>query len=106
LALAGADFLVVGPKVVQELSQMPTLAGYNDGFSAAGKDDLDDVPLSPEAAKAVEFTEAELAPVTKQSFEEGLGVVGKDLLAEGLKGLVDDIDRLQPYFKQLAISNE
>lgn len=92
--------------MVQELSQMPTLAGYNDGFSAAREDDLDFVPLSPEAAKSVEFSAAETTPVTKESFEEGLGVVGKDLLSEGLGGLVADINRLEPYFTQLAISSE
>eukprot|EP00884_Botryococcus_braunii_P009450 jgi/Botrbrau1/18506/Bobra.0072s0084.2 len=106
LALAGADFLVVGPKVVQELSQMPTLAGYNDGYSAAGEDNLDFVPLSPEAAKEAEFSDAEKATVSKQSFEEGLGLVGKELLSEGLKGLIGDINRLEPYFTQLAISGE
>ena len=32
LLLAGVDYLVVGPKVLEELSQQYTMQGYNDGM--------------------------------------------------------------------------
>ena len=34
-ALAGVDFLVLGPKVMAALAASTTLEGYNDGLSAA-----------------------------------------------------------------------
>jgi transaldolase len=106
VSLAGVDYLVVGPKVLQELSVTPTMAGYNDGLSAAGPADTDFEPMSPITAKDEVFTADEQAPLTKQLFEDGLGLVGKELLDEGLAGLVDDINRLEPFFTQLAIGTE
>ena len=94
LALAGVDFLVAGPKVLEALRETPTRAGYNDGLSAASAPADDAVPLTAEAAASTEFAEAETAKMTKQLFEEGLGTVGRDLLEEGLKKLCADVDRL------------
>ena len=94
LALAGVDFLVAGPKVLEALREMPTRAGYNDGLSAASAPADDVVPLTAEAAAAATFDDAETATLTKQLFEEGLGTVGRDLLEEGLKKLCADVDRL------------
>ena len=33
LLLAGVDYLVVGPKVLEELNQQYTMQGYNDGMT-------------------------------------------------------------------------
>ena len=94
LALAGVDFLVAGPKVLEALREMPTRAGYNDGLSAASAPADDVVALDAKAVAAAEFDAAETATMTKQLFEEGLGTVGRELLEEGLKKLCADVDRL------------
>lgn len=95
LALAGVDFLVAGPKVLEALRDMPTRKGYNDGLSAAsGTDDDDEVPLDDRLVAAAEFDDADRATMDKQLFEEGLGTVGRDLLEQGLKKLAADVDRL------------
>jgi hypothetical protein len=39
--LAGLDFLVVTPKLLEALKEMPTAAGYNDGLRAADFDSED-----------------------------------------------------------------
>ena len=67
LALAGVDYLVVGPKVLATLSETPTLQGYNDGLTTLpGDDEYYSPRLSPEAAKEADFEDFELEPVTKQ----------------------------------------
>jgi hypothetical protein len=76
LALAGCDFLVVGPKVLTALDSAATLDGYNTGLSAA-----EEVPgsveraLSPQLAQEAEFSLVELETVDG---ELGLGLVGWD----------------------------
>ncbi|CAL8466910.1 g6446 [Coccomyxa elongata] len=107
LALAGVDYLVVGPKVLAALAEAPTLQGYNDGLTTLPADDEYYSPrLSPEAAKEAEFEDFELQPVTKQIFEEGLGLAGVSLLKQGVQGLVDDIERLEPFFQNLSVGQE
>lgn len=62
--------------------------------------------LSKERAAGAEFAPEETSKVTKQLFQEGLGQAGLELLEEGIKGLVDDINRLEPFFKKLAVGME
>ena len=44
--------------------------------------------------------------VTKQIFEEGLGLAGVSLLKQGVRSLVDDVERLEPYFANLSVGQE
>ena len=106
LALAGVDYLVVNEKVVDALDKATTLQGYNDGFHA-GEDDEESVPqqLSAEMAQQTEFSESETTEVTRQLFEEGLGMAGLELLDNGIKSLVQDVERLEPAFRNLAIDS-
>lgn len=87
---------------MSELESSPTLQGYNAGLSAAGPayDDAIERPLSPEAAKAADI--ADKGPVTEEMFKEQLGPCGEELLGQGLKGLVRDVDTLLPYFRGMA----
>ena len=62
--------------------------------------------LSKERAAQTEFASEETTAITKQLFQDGLGQAGVDLLEQGVKGLVDDIDRLEPYFQKLAVGIE
>lgn len=102
LALAGCDYLVLTAKVMSELEASPTLQGYNAGLSAAGPgyDDAIERPLSPEAAKASEMED--FGTVNEEEFNEKLGPCGKELLTQGLKGLVRDVETLLPYFRGMA----
>ena len=124
LALAGCDYLVVSPKVLLSLSTTATLQGYNDGLTAGP--DSDGAALSPQRAQVripgtiktpphetkstaqeVEFSPAELEPVTEQHFKEQLGLAAKELLAQGLESLRDDADQLDPIFEgRLAFGTE
>lgn len=54
----------------------------------------------------VEFEDFELEAVTKQIFEEGLGLAGVSLLKQGVRSLVDDIERLEPFFVNLSVGQE
>ncbi|PRW61225.1 putative transaldolase [Chlorella sorokiniana] len=107
LALAGCDFLVVGPKVLNGLASASTLDGYNTGLSAT-----EDVPgsiearLSAQLAQAAEFTPQELEHIDEGRFNEYLGMAGKDLLSEGIQRLIDDANRLEPFFLNLAGGQE
>lgn len=99
LALAGCDYLVVGPKVLEQLNKAATLDGYNDGLRAGG-DDSGNLPakLSADMAKGYEFDDGDLDKLTAETFGQRLGLPGKELLEDGIKRLVNDADRLEPFF--------
>ncbi|DBA67125.1 TPA: hypothetical protein ACH3X2_001449 [Trebouxia sp. C0005] len=107
LALAGVDYLVLNERIVDSLDKASTLQGYNDGFRADEKDDESGVPqqLSSDSAQQVEFSSSETVEVTRQLFEEGLGMAGLELLDTGIKSLVEDVNRLEPIFSNLAIDS-
>ena len=107
LALAGVDYLVVNEKIVDALDKATTLQGYNDGYRAGDDADDESVPqqLSAEMAQQTDFSESETTEVTRQLFEEGLGMAGLELLDNGIKSLVQDVERLEPAFRNLAIDS-
>ncbi|KAK9823006.1 hypothetical protein WJX81_005539 [Elliptochloris bilobata] len=106
-SLSGVDFMVLSPPVLAALRGTPTLQGYNDGLSSESAAANEPRPqLSQQAAAAASFDKAELAPVTNQLLQEGLGMAGVQLLKEGVDGLVADIERLVPFFTSLTIGNE
>ena len=45
-------------------------------------------------------------PCAEASFAAGLGMAGADLLREGLERLVEDANRLEPFFLNLAGGQE
>ena len=106
LALAGVDYLVLNERIVDSLDETATLQGYNDGFRADEHGD-DSVPrqLSPDSAQQADFSSSETMEVTRQLFEEGLGMAGLELLDNGVKILVEDVNRLEPIFENLAIDS-
>lgn len=46
------------------------------------------------------------AAQAEKSFNEGLGMAGKELLAEGVARLAEDANALEPFFLNLAAGNE
>lgn len=106
LALAGVDYLVLNERIVHSLDAATTLQGYNDGFRADKPGD-DSVPqqLSADSAQQAEFSSSETVEITRQLFEEGLGMAGLELLDSGIKTLVEDVNRLEPIFGNLAIDS-
>lgn len=111
LALAGCDYLVLPSSVMGELAAAPTLQGYNSGLSAAaGSRDDDDAAdgveraLSPTSAAASEL--ADLGPIDEARFNEGLGLAGRELLKNGLDGLVRDVETVLPFFRARATGME
>lgn len=105
LALAGCDYLVVGPKVMNALSDSPTLEGYNDGLHAGANEGVTR-RLTAQFAKSYEFESGEMQPVDKDAFEDGLGMAGRELLAQGIESLVESANRLEPFFTNLAAGQE
>ena len=106
LALAGVDYLVLNERVVDSLDKATTMQGYNDGFRADENDDAGVAQqLSSQLAQTVEFSNSETVEVTRQLFEEGLGMAGLELLDNGIKNLVGDVERLEPVFQNLAIDS-
>jgi transaldolase len=104
LALAGIDYLVLSGRVVEQLDRTPTLQGYNDGLHSTEEDD-EGVPrlLSPETAQQATFRNDETQEMTQQLFEDGLKMAGLQLLDQSIKGLVGNVNGIEPYFRDLAI---
>jgi transaldolase len=106
LALSGCDYLVLTAKVMGDLEATPTLQGYNSGLSAAATSEEDGIErmLSPAAAAASDL--ADMGPISESQFNEMLGPCGKELLQQGLAGLVRDVETVLPYFKAMATGQE
>ncbi|KAL6782528.1 TAL2 [Auxenochlorella protothecoides x Auxenochlorella symbiontica] len=108
LRLAGCDYLVVGPRVLEALAAAATLEGYNDGLRA----DEDEAPgelapaLTPAAAQAHDFSDQETATLDRALFEDRLGLAARELLREGVARLIGDAERLEAYFLNLAGGQE
>ncbi|KAI8471274.1 MAG: hypothetical protein J3K34DRAFT_458401 [Monoraphidium minutum] len=108
LALAGCDYLVLSARVMAELEGSPTLQGYNSGFKATASVE-DDEGVTRQLAPDAMTGDDEVAPlgaVTEAAFNEGLGLAGKELLEQGVAGMVRDTQAVLPYFEQMAVSAE
>mmetsp|Transcript_25893 Transcript_25893/g.56419 ORF Transcript_25893/g.56419 Transcript_25893/m.56419 type:complete len:389 (-) Transcript_25893:900-2066(-) len=97
LALSGVDFLVAPAKVLKELGSTATTEGYNDGLHAAESAGSSSA-LNTKAAKESDVDK--MGAITEASFQEGLGVAGKELLKISLQQKVADVQRLLPYFSK------
>lgn len=106
LALAGCDYLILAPKIMSQLAGTPTLQGYNDSLSASdvGVESPIAVPLT--LAAAVESNMGRLPPVTKEQFDEELGIAGGKLLDQNLQRLLDDVEGILPYFSKMTVGTE
>jgi transaldolase len=113
LSLAGCDYLVVPARVLAQLSEAATAAGYNDGLTAASgavdDDELpggaDERPLTPALAAGDDDIE-QLPALDEASFEDGLGMAGKALLDQGLSGMAYEMDRLVATMKEMVAGTE
>lgn len=105
LALAGVDFLVAGPRVLEALAATPTRSGYNDGLSGVLGEDEEPAPLTDAAAAAYTFDDEE-APATRARFDEQLGLVGRDILDEGVARLGADVEKLLPLMASMVYGHE
>ena len=65
-----------------------------------------DAKLSRDRAGDAKFAPEETVEVTQQLFQDGLGQAGLELLEEGVKGLVNDVERLESFFSKLAVGME
>lgn len=73
--------------------------------NAAFEDTDVNAKMSKERAAGSNFAKEETETITKQLFQGGLGQAGLELLEEGIQGLVEDVERLEPYFKNLALGS-
>ena len=105
MSIAGCDYIIVGPRVLEALQSASTLEGYNDGLHTANESDAG-ARLSASFAKNYDLSPNETGIVDKATFEEQLGLPGRDLLDESVKRLVDDANRLEPLFLNQVGGNE
>lgn len=106
LELAGCDYIVLSPRIMELLADTATADGYNDGLQAASTQLELQAALNDESAAAAEFSADDLAPATsRDAFQAELGECGRDLLESGLKMYQTDTDELLPYFTHLAVGH-
>jgi hypothetical protein len=88
-------------------TRTPPPQGYNSGFSATASTDDDGAlrQLSPDALSE-EDAIAPLRAVDETMFNDGLGLAGRELLDQGVAGMVRDIQGVLPYFADMAVSAE
>ena len=83
------------------------MQGYNDGLtSLPQKDDYAAPRLSPELAAQEDFADFEREAVTKQIFEEGLGLAGVALLKQVCRSpgyVIANLLMLQPSNGSCAV---
>ena len=84
MAVAGCDFVILGPRVLQALNSAPTAMGYNDGWTAQSSETGVDQSLSVEKAQQCR-QDGPWAPVTEESFKEGMGLAAEELLEQVLQ---------------------
>ncbi|KAF5829216.1 hypothetical protein DUNSADRAFT_16393 [Dunaliella salina] len=103
LSLAGYDFLVLPPPVIDAMKQITTLSGYNDGLQATEPTDEGVIPrvVSPETAKAANPEKVDTKEImsSTSNFEEALGMAGKELLRAGLASSLKDVQALASLSK-------
>eukprot|EP01023_Acetabularia_acetabulum_P021063 TRINITY_DN2101_c0_g1_i2.p1 TRINITY_DN2101_c0_g1~~TRINITY_DN2101_c0_g1_i2.p1 ORF type:complete len:412 (-),score=67.12 TRINITY_DN2101_c0_g1_i2:112-1266(-) len=103
LSLAGCDFIVVSTKILKQLSSSATSEGYNDGLHAEVQEGVE-CALSLQKLSSIDIPE--IGEIDKAIFTEQLGLVGQDMLQQGLESLRSDFNRIMPFFSQLAIGTE
>ena len=110
LSLAGCDYLVVGPRVLEALAAGSTLAGYNDGLRAQGEASDDEggvaAALTQTLADAAEFSDRERAELDEDTFLDRLGPAGETLLRDGVARLQSDASRLEELLQSVASGQE
>jgi len=104
ISLAGCDYLVIGPQVINALKSSVTLEGYNDGLRASeGRFESFGPSLTPENAAASTIEELK---VTEENFNDKIGMMGRDLLQGYVDRLTADAKRLEPLLLNQAGGQE
>ncbi|QDZ18535.1 transaldolase [Chloropicon primus] len=103
LSIAGCDYIVLRPQIIEELQGTPSMLGYNDGLIAT-KDYADLMPeLSPEKAEATKFSDRYTKGWgSEKEFMESMGECGRDLLQKSLQRYCDSFEQLEPYFSKIS----
>jgi len=108
LSVAGVDFIVLGPKVLTLLNEVPTAEGYN--YDLSGVDStlpVFGVEEQMSASMGLEDDqELPLDKVTVEHFAECLGYAGKDLLDRNVQRQVDNINQLLPLLSTMTLGME
>lgn len=109
LALSGIDYLIIPDSVSTSLEAQATLAGYNDGLSAAGaaaEDGPAAVPaLSADAVAAADLPELE-APTSVAALEAAMGMAGVELLAKRIEADCEAVGRVEELLSSVVVARE
>lgn len=88
LAVAGCDYVILGPKVLKALNEAPTAQGYNDGLSAKSTESGVTRVLSPKTPSSDKVEAWER--VYQRDFDELIGMAGKELVDQVHKGVLNE----------------
>ncbi|GFR44287.1 hypothetical protein Agub_g5496 [Astrephomene gubernaculifera] len=104
LDLAGLDYLVLSPRVLEQLSLEPTDQGYNDGLSAVSGGAGVQPALTPQLVAESDMQRWE--PLTESSWRGGLGAAASQLLAASLAARRSDMTELEELLARKTQGSE
>eukprot|EP00798_Chlamydomonas_sp_ICE-L_P021618 gene21618-28620_t len=106
LALSGVDYMILPVSVMKDLEVVPTIAGYNDGLHPLAGSGVDDQTLRPlmsqDLAAATQMEKVGI--IDEETFNDGIGMAGADLLEAGLHLKAQDLKRLKPLLSKSITS--
>lgn len=108
LAVAGVDYIILTPKVIRQLNEVPTAEGYNYDLSGA-TGNLPVLGVEDQLSPAIGLEADEELPLdklTKEHFSECLGYAGKQLLDQSITRSQDNINRLLPMLSNMTMGPE
>jgi len=83
LSVAGADFIVLGSKVLKQLNEVPTAEGYNSDLTATGG--MQSLGVEAQLHENIgleDDNELPLEKVTKEHFQDCLGYAGREMMSQ------------------------
>lgn len=108
LALSGVDYMIIPDSVSAALEGQSTLAGYNDGLSAAkgAADGAAVVPvLDAAAVAAADLPELE-AVASAAELEAAMGMAGSELLAKKIAADCEAVAQVEELLSSVVVARE
>lgn len=108
LALSGIDYLIIPDSVSSALEAQATLAGYNDGLSAAAgaAEGPAEVPALDAAAVAAADLPDMDVPTSAAELEAAMGMAGSELLAKKIAADREAVGRVEALLSNVVVARE
>lgn len=108
LALSGVDYMIIPDSVSASLEAQATLAGYNDGLSAAegaAEGGLDIPALDSKAVAAADLPTIEV-PASAADLDAAMGMAGSELLAKRITSDCESAMRVEELLTSVVVARE